>query len=187
MGPIPVSGKEIVVEGTIYFEVSPVKYAELDKVPLYRLRPHERVVGEKVIAVANDIKERGVKTPLPVSRWLYRKGEVPKYWDVVLNGHHRLAALNLLADGGEEIDFAPVQIVPYTSEHVQLQLWPGADRARITKEEVVIAGIKGDLMPIKTTRHIFDPALPERPTPLAQLRSPNRRAVRATSFRPPEQ
>ncbi|MHB1434948.1 MAG: ParB N-terminal domain-containing protein [Thermoplasmata archaeon] len=82
--------------------------------------------------------------------------------DVILNGHHRYAALLRL--GAERI---PAWIIEYGAPEIRLDRWtPGPP---ITKEEVVARARAGHLFSIQTTRHTIAPALPSRPTPLALL------------------
>ena len=85
---------------------------------------------------------------------------------VVLNGHHRLAALQEL--GARR---APAWVVEYEGEAVVLERWPGARvETHPTKAEVVERALRGDLFPPKTTRHRLTSPLPTRVTHLADLK-----------------
>ena len=63
----------------------------------------------------------------------------------------------------------PAYVVDYASEEIALTTWPGAIVARVTKAEVVAHGVKGDLFPPKTTRHLLKEKLPESPVRLKDL------------------
>jgi len=84
---------------------------------------------------------------------------------VILNGHHRTAALREL--GCRRV---AAHVVDYFDERVTVGLWPGATVDRITKEEVIERGVKGDLFPPKTTRHRVRFRFREAPIPLSKLR-----------------
>ena len=73
---------------------------------------------------------------------------------VILDGHHRFAALKDL--GCRRV---PVYLVDYEDDGVTLTTWPGAIVASVTKEEVVDRGVRGDLFPPKTTRHLLSKGL----------------------------
>ncbi|MBI4015625.1 MAG: hypothetical protein HY362_02820 [Candidatus Aenigmarchaeota archaeon] len=175
---VPVTGKTLVVNSVIYSEVFPFAHPSYYRVSLYQLKAHENIVDKHVREVAQQIRDAGrLNRPIPVSRWFCSDGAGIKYSDVVLDGHHRLAALNLLLGDGYNIDRVPVHVVEYTSDRVQLGLWPTAKIARVEKMDVVAAGLSGRLMEPKTTKHLFNPPLPEEPTPLEELRDPDRRVV----------
>ena len=63
----------------------------------------------------------------------------------------------------------PAYVVDYSSEEISLTTWPGAIVATVTKKEVVDHGVRGDLFPPKTTRHILKEKVPESPVPLKDL------------------
>ncbi len=122
-------------------------------VPLSSLKEHERVVPSKVRALAAELRAKGLfRDPI----WVARGS------GVILNGHHRVAALRRL--GAER---APAWLIDYDAGIVRLERWtPGPP---ISKEEVVRRGLTGDLFPPRTTRHVLAVDLPERPTPLSDL------------------
>src|SRR3990170_3501041 len=54
-------------------------------------------------------------------------------------------------------------------EEGRLTTWPGATVDRVSKEEVVDHGMRGQLFPPKTTRHLLNETLPESPVALKDL------------------
>ncbi|HTW55143.1 MAG TPA: ParB N-terminal domain-containing protein [Thermoplasmata archaeon] len=132
--------------------------AVLELVPLAALKPHERVVPSKVRALVSEIRRTGVfEDPIWVARGTW----------VILNGHHRTAALRRL--GAERV---PAWVIDYHDDAVRLDRWtPGPP---ISKEEVVRRANDGDPFPPRTTRHTIAADLPPRPTLLAELIGPNR-------------
>jgi hypothetical protein len=136
-------------------------------IPLDALRPHEEVVPSKVRALAAVLRRTGIfEDPI----WVARGS------DVILNGHHRVAALRHL--GAQRI---PAWVVDYDSTVVSLDRWtPGPP---ISKTEVVRRATEGELFSPRTTRHRFSVELPLRPTPLTELWNPERPAPAARQLR----
>jgi L-serine kinase (ADP) len=132
-------------------------------VPIAVLRAHERVVPAKVRALAAELERSGVfADPIWVARGT----------DVILNGHHRAAALQLL--GAARI---PAWLIDYEGDLVRIDRWrPGPP---ISKAEVVRRARNGALFPPQTTRHVLAEDLPRRPTPLAKLLDRKRRRAPA--------
>jgi L-serine kinase (ADP) len=134
---------------------------EFALVPIDTLHAHEQIDLADIDVLIADLTARGVFT-VPI--WVARGSMV------ILNGHHRVAALRRL--GATRV---PAWILDYDSDHVRLELWrPGTS---ITKSEVIRRGLGGQLFPPKTTRHVIDEELPAHPTPLAELldgRAPSR-------------
>ncbi len=125
-------------------------------VPLASLKAHERVVAKKVRALAADLRRSGVfEDPI----WVARGS------GVILNGHHRAAALRRL--GAVRV---PAWVLDYDADLVRLGRW--TDGPPIAKDEVVRRGRDGELFPPRTTRHTLAVALPGRPTPLEELGVP---------------
>jgi len=119
------------------------------------LRPHERIREELLAQLLAEIRRDGeLKMPVLVEREHH----------VILDGHHRYEALRRL--GCRRI---PAYLVEYESEEIGLTTWPGAIVARVTKAEVIARGVKGELFPPKTTRHLLKETLPESPVRLKDL------------------
>jgi hypothetical protein len=122
-------------------------------VPLRELRAHEEVDAAQVVRLAEKIRTRRVVAD-PI--WVAASS------GVILNGHHRVAALRRLGAAR-----APAWVVDYHSGVVRLERWaPGPP---IPKEEVERRAARGELYPPKTTRHLLDVALPKRRTSLDDL------------------
>lgn len=146
-------------------------------VPTEQLRSHEEVDPAKVEALVEEIRAEGaVSEPILVAAGS----------GVILNGHHRFAALQRL--GARRV---PVWWVAYDDARIRLARWDTGPE--ITKAEVVERGRRGDLFPPKTSRHTIDFELPTRPTPLAEIlgdanggraTSRARRGARGTAIAP---
>jgi len=78
----------------------------------------------------------------------------------VMDGHHRLTVAKRL-----NLRFLPVVFLGY--EQVQVTSWrPGET---VTPEEIFAMARSGQLFPLKTTRHVFNPAIPICDIPLERL------------------
>ena len=117
------------------------------------LHEHEEIVEQKVRKLVTEIASHGV---------FYDPIWVDRDSGVILNGHHRTAALRRL--GAQRV---PAWLVDYDSDAVRLGRW--RDGPPISKAEVVDRARSGRLFPPQTTRHTIADALPARPTPLAAL------------------
>jgi len=102
-----------------------------------RLKPHERVDQQKLAAMAKGITIEGLQLPVLADRST----------GVILDGHHRFAALLIL-----KARRIPVCFVEYHSEDILLDSWSGQT---FTKDEVLRRGLAGELLPPKTTKHLF--------------------------------
>lgn len=124
-------------------------------VDIEKLRGHEQLRPDLLESLMTEIRADGVLLkPILVAETHY----------VILDGHHRWAALKAL--GCRRV---PAFLVDYFSENVDLGLWPTAKIPSVTKEEVVARGRGGQPFTPKTTRHRVTFQLPERPTKLDDL------------------
>ncbi|MCI4362081.1 MAG: ParB N-terminal domain-containing protein [Thermoplasmata archaeon] len=125
-------------------------------VPIERLKVHEEIQPDHVARLVADLRRDGVVSePIWVARGSY----------VVLNGHHRLAALRAL--GARRV---PAWVMEYDSEAIALDRWgPGP---ALTKREVEERAASGAPFPPKTTKHVVAHSLPTRPTRLTELGVP---------------
>lgn len=125
-------------------------------VPIDRLLPHEEIQDQVLAEVRQALQETGtVLEPILVADGHY----------VVLNGHHRLAALRALG-----VKKVPAWVVAYSSEVVELEKWPDAQHDHpVSKEHVVERARRQHLYPPKTTKHRLRVQLPEKTTDLADL------------------
>ncbi|HEY7589126.1 MAG TPA: ParB N-terminal domain-containing protein [Thermoplasmata archaeon] len=116
---------------------------------------HEEIQPDLLERVMEEIREDGyVKKPILVADGAY----------VILDGHHRFAALRAL--GCRRI---PCYVIDYFSEAVDLTLWPTAKVRQVTKQEVLRRGQSGELFTPKTTRHVLRLKLPDVFTDLEDL------------------
>jgi len=132
----------------------PPRYALID---ISSVKLHEEVIPERVDEVAEDIKRRGVVLePLIVD----------DRYHIVLNGHHRLAALRKL--GAKKI---PAYLVPYDAPYIVVDRWPDSTwhKKTVSKEDVIEAGLTQRLMTPHTSRHKFLFHVEQIPTPLKDL------------------
>lgn len=123
-------------------------------VPLNMLKVHEEVCWNHLRRLMEEIVRDGVlKRPLLVeNRHL-----------IILDGHHRYAVLKTLGASR-----APIFPVEYDSPKVVVSSW--RPEVRVTKEMVLEAGLKGKLLPFKTSRHILrGVVIPEVNVPLREL------------------
>jgi L-serine kinase (ADP) len=127
-----------------------VEYALL---PIGQLREHEEVQAENVAQLQRALLEEGmVREPVLVARGSW----------VILNGHHRYAALRALG-----AQFVPVYLIDYESGPIRLHRWsPGPE---IRKTDVIAMAGRGERYPPKTTRHVLDVEIPPHPTPIEEL------------------
>ena len=121
--------------------------------PVGSLRAHEEVDPDDVRKLAQVLRTQAV-----LAEPIWVAGE----YDVILNGHHRYAALQRLGTR-----YVPAWILDYFSRDVVLDRWsPGPP---ISKQEVVDRARAGRLFPPKTTRHSLRFELAPHPTTLAEL------------------
>jgi hypothetical protein len=107
--------------------------------PISVLRPHERVDPDLVKELAEDIKECGfLRKPIVVDHETL----------IIIDGHHRVEALKRLG-----CKRAPCLLVDYRSPKIMVLSWRGGEQ--LSKDLVLSAGLRGKLLPPKTTRHII--------------------------------
>lgn len=127
--------------------------------PVEVLKPHEQVIQKKV-----DQLER------MTIRWdAYTKPLlVDGATGTILDGHHRFEIARRL-----DLQCLPCVVVDYLDDDsITLLLWPNSDREGITKDDVIQAGLSGNLMPPKTSRHLLSDDLPPISVPLSRLMDP---------------
>jgi len=123
-------------------------------VPVNALRQHEQILDENMMRVQRDLVRDGmIRDPIIVDERTM----------VILDGHHRYNALKHMG-----YKYVPVYLVDYSSDHIAVAAWRAGEH--VTKAEVMRAGLTGNLMPAKTSRH----TIPDRPhgvnVPLAILK-----------------
>lgn len=126
--------------------------------PVEQLREHEEVDPDGVARLQVALVAEGiVREPVLVARGSF----------VILNGHHRYAALRRL--GARRI---PVFLIDYAGGPIRLLRWsPGPE---LHKSDVIRMAAEGRRYPPKTTRHLLDIEVPSHPTSLSELGIPPR-------------
>lgn len=120
------------------------------------LLPHEQIDPDDVTHLARELRERGVvREPIWVSA---AEG-------VILNGHHRYAALQILG-----VRRIPAWVIDYSDPAMELNRWsPGPP---LEKADVIRSARSGSLFPPKTSRHVWHGPAPEpHPTTLGELQA----------------
>ncbi|MFA5895526.1 MAG: ParB N-terminal domain-containing protein [Thermoplasmata archaeon] len=119
------------------------------------LHCHEQIQPDLLERTMDEIREDGyVKRPILVAGEHF----------VILDGHHRFAALKAL--GCRRI---PAYVIDYFSDIIDLKTWPDAVVQEVRKDEVIRRGLANDPFPPKTTRHILKIKLPDVFTDLEDL------------------
>ena len=132
---------------------------KVELVPLEVLRPHEGTLAKKVDELER-MTHRWKAYVLPLV--------IDKNTGVILDGHHRhQVALRL------SLMCLPCVLVDYTGDDtIELDVWPNCGRDSISKKEVIDAGLLGNLLPPKTSRHRLSDHLPPISIPLSRLLLP---------------
>lgn len=116
---------------------------QIQNIAIELLKPHEEICPIHLRNLMARIKKNEcIKNPIIVD-----KGTM-----VILDGHHRYNSLKLMG-----YNFAPCCLVDYQSSDIGVTCW--RDEEKISKNEVIAAGLSGKLLPHKTSRHI----IPNRP------------------------
>lgn len=128
-------------------------------IPIEILKPHEQVIQKKVTQLEKmTMRWNAYTKPLLVD------GAT----GTILDGHHRFEIAKRLG-----LQCLPCVVVDYLEDDsIALMLWPNSDREVITKQDVIDAGMSGDLMSPKTSRHLLSDDLPPISVPLSRLMVP---------------
>jgi len=102
------------------------------------LRGHEKTQSDHLDKLSHEIRMDG---------FLRRPIVVDLRTKVILDGHHRVAALRSLG-----CSKTPVYFVDYSSPLIEVRPWREGER--VTKETVLNAGLRGPKLPPKTTKHV---------------------------------
>lgn len=106
-----------------------------------KLKYHEDVSKKRVLKLMRDIQSRGlVINPIVVSKQSY----------VVLDGHHRVAALKMIG-----VRTVPAYVVDYFSDDIRVYLRRKEILSSLLKQAVLNKAAQGKIFPMKTTRHII--------------------------------
>ncbi|MDY7579985.1 transcriptional regulator [Herbaspirillum sp. RTI4] len=124
--------------------------------PLSFLRRSEQVDDENVRRLAATISAEDIWTsPLPVERDT----------GIIMDGNHRICAASLLG-----LAFAPCVLLDYRDPRVSVRHWQSDDPFDIVHIYRAILE-EHRILPHKTTRHSFAPALPQTRINLRLLRT----------------
>jgi len=123
-------------------------------VPRRTLTPHEETDPEDVKQLEHQLREDG---------YVARPVTVDDGSGVILDGHHRYEALSRLG-----CELIPCHMIDYADPGVRVEAW--SDGRRMQKQELVSRALRGELYPVKTSRHRTLNRLPNHPTELDRLR-----------------
>jgi len=109
---------------------------QIQKIEIRKLNPHEKVIEENLKKVLTSIKvEKRLKEPIIVD----------KKTKVILDGHHRVKAFEIL--GLREI---PCRLIDYSADEITVEPHQNGD---VSKKEVIEKGLSDGLFPPKTSKH----------------------------------
>jgi hypothetical protein len=111
-----------------------IQLVEIDK-----LKHHEMVDPNHLEKLREEIKSDGILKVAIV---------VDEERNIILDGHHRVVALKDL--GCAKI---PAVLVDYNSPNIEVQSWRNPEK--VTKEDVIKAGISQEKLPPKTSKHMI--------------------------------
>jgi hypothetical protein len=107
------------------------------------LKEHEEVSLDYLLQLKREIKKDGfLKDPIIVD----------KNTNIILDGHHRFNSLKQL-----NCTKILAYFVDYTSPKIKVKNWRRGKK--IMKKDVIKAGLTGEKLPVKTSKHI----IPNRP------------------------
>ena len=110
-------------------------------IEINKLKTHENVNSRKVNKLVKDISlKKRVINPVVADKKTF----------VILDGHHRLAALKRIG-----VKRVPIYLVNYKSEAVRVYLRRKKLLSQILKDQVLSMGKLRENFPIKTTRHFI--------------------------------
>ncbi|SMR71959.1 hypothetical protein SAMN04488030_1301 [Aliiroseovarius halocynthiae] len=115
--------------------------AEIELYDIAKIRPHEEIDLGYATELARKIgSSRVFTTPVVVER---KHG-------VLLDGHHRFHAMRCVLKAAR----IPAVVIDYDDiSFTAVGSW--RENISVTKQDVINAGLKGPLMPKKTSRHTF--------------------------------
>jgi len=106
-----------------------------------KLKPHEAVCQKRVLGLMGKIKKEGyLKNPVVVDKETL----------VILDGHHRLAALKKIG-----LKRIPAFLIDYKNSKVKVYLRRKELLTTLIKEAVIRKALSNQVFPKKTTRHLL--------------------------------
>lgn len=118
------------------------------------LKHHEMVDENHLKKLAQEIQRDG---------FLFYPVVVDRASLVILDGHHRVCALKELG-----CELIPAYLVDYGDCSIKVASW--RPEIAVNKENVISRGLRGELYPSKTSRHIWPWQIPMCPIPLDFLK-----------------
>jgi len=119
--------------------INPEKTFDVELVKLDMLKPHEEADSEHLRKLKEEIKSDEI---------LNFAITVSKNENIILDGHHRAAALKELG-----CTTIPAVFVDYGSSDIEVQSWK--DDIQLTKEDIMRAGMGLKKLPPKTSKHMI--------------------------------
>jgi hypothetical protein len=104
-----------------------------------KLKPHEKTIPENLEKIKNEIYEKG---------YLANPVIIDQKNLVILDGHHRVKALELL--GYKKV---PACLVDYFAK--EIKVFPRRLEISISKDIVIAKALAGEVFPHKTTKHLI--------------------------------
>ncbi len=137
-------------------------------VPVGRLLPHEEHDGRRALRLARHVRRLGVWTaPLVIERDSL----------MVMDGHHRFRAAQSLG-----LSVLPAVLLSYEDAGVLLQAWR---KGETWSSAIMLSRARsGLLLPRKTTRHLFQPAIGSVAIPLGWLAARRGAETAGSGLRP---
>ncbi len=125
-------------------------------IPIADLVAHERVSKKRVHELVQSLREeQTLKEPIVVA----------KDFHIVLDGHHRVAALKILGSSS-----VPAYVVDYFSKEISVQIRRKKLLEQLIKESVISYAKQGIQFPYKTTKHTIRSAREHQSFPLASCK-----------------
>ncbi|RMC62527.1 transcriptional regulator [Sinorhizobium meliloti] len=124
------------------------------RLPVSQLRPTEKINIDRAHTLAKMIAENG--------RWT-RPILVEQHHSIIMDGHHRHFCAGALG-----LSSVPCVLLSYDDPSLHVTYW--SDPGPVDVDRIIQAGLSGDLMSFKTTRHTLQVALPTCSIALDDLR-----------------
>ncbi|MDX0110355.1 transcriptional regulator [Sinorhizobium meliloti] len=122
--------------------------------PIRGLRPSEEINIDHARALAKTIADKG--------QWTHPILVETQHW-IIMDGHHRYFCATELG-----LSSVPCVLLSYDDPNLHVTYW--SDHASVAVDQIIQAGLSGDLMRFKTTRHTLEVPLPRCSVSLDDLR-----------------
>lgn len=119
------------------------------------LKVHEQIIPDHVAELKKTIEQDNA---------IYEPVIVDRQTMIVLDGHHRVTVAKELG-----LTHIPALLVDYNSDQIRVKSW--RPEITVSKQMVIQAGLTGQLLQPKTSRHIIPFKPTSEPYPLPLLRS----------------